>query len=153
MNVPKEFLMKAACLLALISASVAVAGEKGSVVKVVPTGKGWTLHVNGKPFFIKGAGGSMELELLKECGGNSIRTWGVGKDTQELLDRAHKNGIMVTLGYWMGHKRHGFNYNDKDRVKKQHEKFMAAATMLVAGWGIRHSRSHAGTCTVRAIDP
>ena len=75
--------------------------------------------VDGQPLRIKGAGGSEDLELLAQSGGNAIRTWGVGDDTPELLDRAQANGLKVVLGVWLKHERHGFDYNDDDFVAEQ----------------------------------
>jgi hypothetical protein len=88
------------------------------VVKVEKTEKGFRLQRNGKPYFIKGAGGSAYLKQLKEAGGNSIRTWsaqGIGK----LLDDAHAQGLTVTVGFWLGHERHGFKYDNQKAVQQQ----------------------------------
>lgn len=81
----------------------------------------WQLLRGGEPYFILGAGGDHSKELLKQLGGNSFRTWGVGNDTQAKLDEAHRLGLTVTLGIWLGHERHGFNYNDPDQVARQLE--------------------------------
>ena len=47
-----------------------------------------------------------------------MRTWGVEK-AGKVLDEAQKLGITVTVGIWLGHERHGFNYNDADQVARQ----------------------------------
>ena len=60
--------------------------------------------------------------MLHSIGGNSIRTWSTG-NAQEILDEAHKYGISVCLGLWVGHERHGFDYNDEYAVKAQLESF------------------------------
>ncbi len=39
----------------------------------------------------------------------------------DLLDRAHEKGISVCLGLSMDKERHGFDYDDKEAVAKQHE--------------------------------
>lgn len=84
------------------------------------------LLVDGKPFFIHGAGGDASKPFLKEIGGNSFRTWGVGNDTQRILDEAEKLGLKVTLGIWLGHERHGFNYADARQVREQFNRAKAA---------------------------
>jgi hypothetical protein len=89
------------------------------------------LFVNGTPFIINGAGGSSHLELLIKCGGNSIRTWsidqlGAGKDGKTLLDQAWELGILVTVGIWIEHERHGFDYNDRTQVEEQRMKVLEA---------------------------
>ena len=95
-------------------------------VRVERVGDRWQLQVNGQPFPIRGAGGDASKELLKQIGGNSFRTWGIGDDTQATLDEAQRLGLKVTLGIWLGHERHGFNYNDLDAVDKQFEQAKAA---------------------------
>ncbi|MDP3312094.1 glycoside hydrolase family 2 TIM barrel-domain containing protein, partial [Lutibacter sp.] len=55
---------------------------------------------------------------------NSFRTWRTenGKQTgKEVLDEAHKYGLMVTMGIEVARERHGFDYNDEVAVKKQLE--------------------------------
>ena len=78
----------------------------------------FTLTRGGKPYFIKGAGGQNSLPLLKESGGNSIRTWG-SDNIGPLLDEAQKLGLTVCVGVWFGHKEHGFSYLDAKAVAEQ----------------------------------
>lgn len=81
---------------------------------------GWSLLRAGKPYVIKGAAGDHSLKALKEAGGNSTRTWGA--DRQEtLLDLARELDMTVTIGMWLGHKRHGFDYNNPEQVRRQLE--------------------------------
>ncbi|WP_145076540.1 glycoside hydrolase family 2 TIM barrel-domain containing protein [Poriferisphaera corsica] len=79
----------------------------------------WVLIHNNQPYRINGAGGYQYLDKLKQAGGNSIRTWGISDKTQAILDDALANNITVTLGLWLGHERHGFNYSDPSQIKKQ----------------------------------
>ena len=79
---------------------------------------GWQLLRDGEPYFIKGAGGSASLERLAAAGANSVRTWstdGAGR----VLDEAHRLGMTVTVGIWLGHERHGFDYGDPAQVAEQ----------------------------------
>ena len=92
---------------------------KPSVVKIVSAGGKCQLLFNGKPYFIRGAGGGGPKALLAECGGNSFRTWGIGADTQKELDQAQQLGLTVAVGHWLGHKEHGFRYDDPAAVRKQ----------------------------------
>ena len=89
---------------------------------IVKTNTGYKLIRNGENYFVKGAGGYQYLNQLKDIGGNSIRTWGVD-NAKQILDDAHKLGITVCLGLWVGHERHGFNYDDEYAVKGQLESF------------------------------
>ena len=96
-----------ASILAVSASLVAVGGSASAAavkVQLVKTGGGWQLLRGGKPYFIKGAGGSYSLGALKAAGGNSGRTWGAdgfvvpGKVGCEAriafgFTGAHKNGV------------------------------------------------------------
>lgn len=82
----------------------------------------FTLMRDGKPYYIRGAGGHDYLDELLYLGGNSIRTWSA-EDAQIILDDAHKHGLTVMFGLWVQHERHGFDYDDEMAVQKQLERF------------------------------
>ena len=86
--------------------------------KVVKTNSGFELQRDGKPYYIKGVGGDVNMEKIVAIGANSIRTWGVER-AQEVLDEAQRNGLTVMLGLWVQHERHGFDYNNQEKVAKQ----------------------------------
>ena len=88
-------------------------------VELKRTEAGWQLLRGGEPYLIRGAGGSGSLEQLAAAGANSVRTWGGDADT--LLDEAHALGLTVTVGIWLGHERHGFDYRDAAQVAAQLE--------------------------------
>ena len=89
-------------------------------VELRQTDDGWQLFRGGDPYLIRGAGGDGSLETLSAAGGNSTRTWST-EDIGPLLDEAHEHGISVTVGIWMGHERHGFDYQDEEMVAEQFE--------------------------------
>ena len=97
----------------------------GSPVKVEvrKTGDRYQLFVDGQPFYIKGAGLEFgNQEKLAQHGGNSFRTWRTenGQDSgRQVLDRALKNGLFVTMGLEIARERHGFNYDDPAAVARQ----------------------------------
>lgn len=93
-----------------------------SKVEVVQENNSWKLLVDGDAFYINGAGGDGSMEYLKSIGGNAIRTWDT-KNGQEILDRAHRLGLKVMLGLWVQHERHGFDYNNSNKVKQQLDNF------------------------------
>ena len=118
----------------------------------------WTLQVNGEPFYIKGAGGEKHLDVLLECGGNTIRTWGV-ENAQEVLDLAEKKGLKVMMGLWVQHERHGFDYNDEDKIKKQLESFRLAVrrykdhpALLLWGIGNEYELQYSNTKVWKAVN-
>ena len=90
-------------------------------VKVEKVASGYRLLRDGKPYFIKGVGGRSYLGVLKETGGNSIRTWGED-DLEPLLDRCQELGLTVTVGIWLGQARQGFKYSDERAVLGEIEK-------------------------------
>lgn len=88
-------------------------------------GGGWQLVVDGKPYFVKGAGGRKYIPELKAAGANTIRTWSTDFVTP-VLDEAQKNGLKVCLGLWMKQERHKFNYSDPEAVASQLQKLRSA---------------------------
>ena len=82
------------------------------------TKDGYELYRNGKPYYVNGLGGDVNLDLIVKIGGNSIRTWGVER-AQQVLDEAQQKGLTVMLGFWLQHERHGFDYDNKEKVLKQ----------------------------------
>jgi hypothetical protein len=90
-------------------------------VELEQTDEGWRLLRGGKAYFIRGAGGKGSLAELAAAGGNSVRTWGAD-DLDALLDEAHSLGLTVTVGIWLGHARHGFDYGDANQVREQLER-------------------------------
>ncbi len=80
---------------------------------------------DGKPFAIRGVGGDSQLEKLAALGGNSIRTWDT-KDLGRILNEAHSHGLTVCAGIWLGHPRHGFDYQNQDAVLKQLDRSLDA---------------------------
>ena len=93
-------------------------------VELKKTEQGWQLLRGGEPYFIRGAGGTYSLQQLAAAGANSIRTWDAENvrgddDVDVLLDEAHTLGLTVTVGIWLGHERHGFDYNDPEQVAAQ----------------------------------
>ena len=130
--------------LGLSSGSLAAdspATKRGAVsVSVVATKDGWQLQRAGKPYFINGAGGSGPKKPLAAAGANSLRTWGTDH-LETILDECEAAGLTVCVGIWLGHERHGFNYNDAEQVASQLEKARETVTRFkdhpaVLLWGI-----------------
>jgi len=80
------------------------------------------------------------LDLLAATGANSVRTWGLD-DADRALAQAHKAGLTVLLGLWLGHKEQGFRYDDPAQVRDQFERTRAAILKYrndpaVLAWGL-----------------
>jgi hypothetical protein len=130
-----------AFLVMWISAlSLAVHAQPAHVeLKKSPEGN-FRLYKNGEPFYIRGGGGTTEWEQLANMGGNSVRTWSTD-DARQMLDKAQDLGLMVMMGMWMQHERHGFDYDDKAKVKAQLEHFKKTVLELkdhpaLLMWGV-----------------
>ncbi|HJL77866.1 MAG TPA: hypothetical protein QF355_01070, partial [Candidatus Marinimicrobia bacterium] len=108
----------------LLSIFLAVPGysDGGSKVEILKTDTGHQLQVNGESFYIKGAGIDDHYDVLAASGGNSIRTWGVGK-WEEVFEMAEQYNFYVCAGIWLGQERQGFDYSDPDAVRQQFEKY------------------------------
>jgi hypothetical protein len=89
----------------------------------------WSLYRGGQPYYVRGGGGSVHMDKLVEIGGNSIRTWGI-ENAKSILDEAQKHGLTVMMGLWMQHERHGFDYDDKQKVREQLENFKKVVTEI-----------------------
>lgn len=126
--------------LVLVAATGAAAESAPSRTVLLEDDGGYRLLRNGQPYVVRGVGGHTELATLAAAGGNSIRTWGTdGLD--EILDEAHRHGLSVTVGLWLGHERHGFDYQDRRAVLQQLETCLTAVERYrrhpaVLMWGI-----------------
>lgn len=87
-------------------------------VYVEKTDGGFELIKDGKPFFIKGAAGSSNFSVLKEAGGNTIRTWDT-TNLKSILDSAQANQLCVIVGLpFPNHDQSGF-FSNKQKVINQ----------------------------------
>lgn len=120
-------------LLVLLScasayAADAVAKGQSAHVRIVQQDGAYQLTVDGKPFYIRGAGmrgDAPEQQALAARGGNSFRTWRSGEDTaqvRDMLDHAQRNGLKVAMGIEVARERHGFDYDDAKAVATQRER-------------------------------
>ncbi|MEZ6086428.1 MAG: glycoside hydrolase family 2 TIM barrel-domain containing protein [Pirellulaceae bacterium] len=128
------------------SASVGLAQSSVSVVEADGT---YRLLKDGTPYPVRGVGGQDSLALLSAAGGNSIRTWSTD-DLDVLLDAAHANGLTVCVGLWLGHERHGFDYQNDQAVSRQLEDCLKAVRQhkdhpAVLIWGIGNEMEGEGT--------
>ena len=96
---------------------------KPSKVELINQSGKYQLSIDGKPFYIKGAGLELgSIKSLADYGGNAFRTWRVDngeKSGLEILDEAHRHGLMVCMGLDVARERHGFDYSDKQAVAAQ----------------------------------
>lgn len=136
-SLPKSFSKLVLVWLGLLVWSFASTSAQTVVQK---NGERVILIRNGSPYYIRGVGGTVNLDLAVQIGANSIRTWGID-DAQRILDDAQAHGLTVMLGLWLQHERHGFDYDDTAAVRKQFdhfkdvvEKFKSHPALLM--WGV-----------------
>lgn len=103
----------------------------------------------GKPYFVKGAGGSDRLEQLAARGANSIRTWDTtGLDA--ILDHAGKLGLTVSAGIWLESECSWFSYQNPAHCAKQAERVRKEVTRYrdhpaLLAWGLGNEAEGDGT--------
>lgn len=107
--------------LIIVNASFSLAQVRHVEVKKSANDE-YRLYVDQKEFYIKGVGGSDFLDVAVNIGANTIRTWSTD-NAKQVLDEAHARGLMVMMGMWVQHERHGFDYDDDAKVKNQLEQF------------------------------
>ncbi len=94
-----------------------------SKVEVRESNGKYRLYVDGKEFFVRGAGCEFgNIEKLGQHGANSFRTWRAENGQQsgkQVLDRAQKSGLKVLMGLELFPERKGFNYDDPAAVAQQ----------------------------------
>lgn len=132
MNITRLAIIRLVLLFTLVTAGWScisgydsATNQKPVKVELLKESTGYQLYCDGKPFYIKGAGfeGS-DASSIRQHGGNAIRTWRTGDQRVtgwQMLDEAHKNGLMVCMGIEIGRERHGFDYDDSVVVRRQLE--------------------------------
>lgn len=140
MNQISKSLLIAATFLLYLNAVWALQHGKPVKVEIRKTKTGFEILRGGRPYFIKGAGGTYNMEKLQASGGNSVRTWS-SNEGKEVLDQAEKLGLSVTMGLNVSRERHGFNYDDSVAVKKQLERLRTEVRKFkdhpaLLAWGI-----------------
>ncbi len=72
----------------------------------------------GQPYFITGAGGETQLDLLAARGGNSIRTWSTDR-LEKNLESAAQLGLTVSAGIWLEPECNWFSYRNTEHCARQ----------------------------------
>ena len=147
----RSIVAKLLCLMCLSGVLCCPVWAQAIPVKLVKESGNWQLQRDGKPYYVKGAGGTGSLEQLAAVGANSNRSWGVDDEaeTRARLDEAHKNGISMAFGIWLQHERHGFDYSNTSAVAKQLETSLAHIKNFkdhpaILVWGIGNEMEGSG---------
>ncbi|MES2706470.1 MAG: glycoside hydrolase family 2 TIM barrel-domain containing protein [Verrucomicrobiota bacterium] len=86
-------------------------------------GEGRSLIRDGKPYFVKGAGGTTRLADLAARGANSLRTWST-EDLGRILDEAASLHLTVSAGIWLEPECDWFSYRKPEDCAKQAERVL-----------------------------
>lgn len=129
------------------AAPPAVAAAKIAIKVQVDATIGMTR--GGKPYFVKGAGGSDNLKELASRGANSLRTWTTG-GLAAILDEADKNGLTVSAGIWLEPECSWFSYKNPAQCEKQAARVRKEVTEFrnhpaLLAWGIGNEAEGDGT--------
>lgn len=120
----------AVCLLVLAPLSLQQAGgaegHKGSRYSIVEAAGKWQLLRDGQPSYIKGAVGWEHFDVLRDCGGNSVRT----RASKRQLDRAHRYGLVAMAGLPVRGERNGMNWDDDAMVAEQRRRVLRTVEEL-----------------------
>lgn len=120
-------------LLLFVPGTGLLQAQEPAVVEIRQVDGRYHLFKDGTPFYIHGAGLEFgNVEVLAAHGANSFRTWRTDNGQisgMEVLDRAHANGLMVTMGIEIARERPGtgrgifnFDYGDSAAVAAQLER-------------------------------
>jgi hypothetical protein len=71
-------------------------------VEVVAKDGGHVLLRHGQPYYVQGVGGQTRLDLARQLGANSLRTWG-SRQLDEIFSQAEAHGMTVLLGVGLSH--------------------------------------------------
>jgi len=122
------------------------AGE-GAVPVTVSAKDGMTR--GGKPYFVKGAGGETQLDLLAQRGANSIRTWSTS-EFDVTLEQAAALDLTVSAGIWLESECSWFSYKNPTQCAKQLARVRAEVMKYrnhpaLLAWGIGNESEGDGT--------
>lgn len=88
--------------------NVPVPDSGPSTVEVTGSDGAWNLEVDGEPYTVRGftwgpdfAEADHYMPPLVDMNANTVRTWGTGEETQELLDSAASHDMRVMMGFWL----------------------------------------------------
>ena len=116
-------------VLGLILAEAGLAdGRRGSTFDVLERGGRWQLHRDGAPFYIQGAVGWHSYDLLRQCGGNAVRTGA----RRANLDRAHQAGLVAMANLPVRGERNGMDWGDEGMVAEQTRRVLQVVDELKA---------------------
>ena len=92
----------------------------GKKVHIVKTAEGFQLIRNGNPFYVQGAVAWNKFDLVKQYGGNAVRTSARGGR----LELADSLGLACMVNLPVRAERDGMDYDDSIAVRKQFDRII-----------------------------
>jgi hypothetical protein len=141
MNLPQLLCYPVALLLIWVASAYSDTGA--THFEVVRQGASWLLLRNGQPFYVRGAVGGRSLDLLRQCGANSVRI----RAREASLDEAHEHGLTAMVGLPVQGQRHGLDWDNARQVAQQKESVLRIVSELkdhpaVMFWAIGNELDH-----------
>lgn len=87
-------------------------------IQIIKEDGKFTLYKDGKPYFIKGIGGHRKLDIAKEYGANSLRTWST-HSIEEVLNRSSEHEMTVMVGIALS--KNNEKYFDEEYKEEKRE--------------------------------
>ena len=105
---------------AMALASLLPLAPCAAAVKIVGAEGAWSLERNGRPYFVRGAGGVDDYAAFASVGGNSVRVWDECR-ARERLDAADRHGLTLMVGLWLAHQSDDARYSDPEWCERMAE--------------------------------
>jgi hypothetical protein len=111
--------------------------------QTVKSADGWRLLKNGEPFYVQGAVGWNQFEVLKACGGNAVRATA----NRATLDAAQREGLAVMANLPVRGERNGLDWSNAQQEEEQKRKVLTVVRELkdhpaVMFWAIGNELDH-----------
>lgn len=136
-------LISIVCCSSLMACSDKEKGDDlttNKTIEIIRDNEGFQLQINNTPVYIKGVGGTSNLDLAAKSGANAFRTWdGTINDIEGYLALARANNMYLMQGIWLSHDSNdyldeGYKSETRRRVKGLAEAFKDDPNLLA--WGI-----------------
>lgn len=116
----------ATMLWLFLYAGVCPGASTAAEFKIAGQGGKWELLRDGTPFYIRGAVGWQRHDLLRDCGGNALRT----RASKAELDRAHEAGLAVMANLPVRGERNGMDWGDERMMAEQKQRVLQVVREL-----------------------
>ena len=114
----------------------------------------YNLFVDGRPFYIKGVGGSFRLDVATASGANACRTWGGDiRNVKQTIAEARANNMYLMQGIALPkdpdmYKDGAFKERLREQCRELAETFKDDSTLII--WGIGNEIDLGGKSTREA---